>query len=106
MGTLGLGTPQLSVEVKSEASPIDRLTVDKFITPLHKYSSPQELFVYWRGNKKNVQKELAPSFFKLRLWTQKDVLEALFSNYDRLDPDLRAELPLKHIWTVAAQEEE
>jgi len=30
----------------------------------------------------------------------------LFSQYDRLDEDIKAELPLKRIWTVAAQEEE
>jgi restriction system protein len=53
-----------------------------------------------------VQKELAASFFRVRLWTQKDLLEALFASYDRLDEDIKAELPLKRIWTVAAQEEE
>ena len=53
-----------------------------------------------------MQKELAASFFRVRLWTQKDLLEALFANYDRLDEDMKAELPLKRIWTVAAQDEE
>ena len=42
----------------------------------------------------------------MRLWTQKELLEALFANYERLDEDLRAELPLKRIWTVAAQDAE
>jgi restriction system protein len=53
-----------------------------------------------------VQKELAASFFRVRLWTQKELLEALFAHYDHLDDDLKAELPLKRIWTVAAQDEE
>ena len=53
-----------------------------------------------------MQKELAASFFKVRLWTQKELLEQLFAHYDHLDEDLKAELPLKRIWTVAAQEEE
>ncbi len=57
------------------------------------------------GFKGNVQKELAQCFFKVRLWTQKELLAALFAHYDQLDPDLKAELPLKRIWTVAAQEE-
>ena len=30
-------------------------------------------------------------------------MEALLANYDRLDEDIKAELPLKRIWTVAAQ---
>lgn len=65
-----------------------------------------ELFVSWSGFKPNVQKELAPSFFRVRLWSQTELLEALFANYDRLDEDLKTELPLKRIWTVAAQDEE
>jgi restriction system protein len=64
------------------------------------------LFVAWGGFKQGVHKEFASRFFRVRLWSQKDLLEHLFANYDRLDEDLRAELPLKRIWTVAAQEEE
>lgn len=44
--------------------------------------------------------------FRVRLWTQKELLEALFTHYHLLDEDLKAELPLKRIWTVAAQDEE
>jgi restriction system protein len=57
------------------------------------------------GFKSNVQKELAASFFRVRLWSQKELLEQLFAHYDHLDEDLKAELPLKRIWMVAAQEE-
>jgi len=38
--------------------------------------------------------------------TQKELLEELFVNYDHLYDDLKAELPLKRIWTVAIREEE
>jgi restriction system protein len=55
--------------------------------------------------KTNVQKEMAQSFFKVRLWTQKELLAALFAQDHQLDEHLKAELPLKRIWTVAAQEE-
>jgi len=44
--------------------------------------------------------------FSLRLWTWNELLEALFANFDRLDEDLKAELPLKRIWTVAVQDGE
>ena len=39
-------------------------------------------------------------------WTQKELLEQLFAHYDHLDEDLKAELPLKRVWMVAAQEGE
>lgn len=104
-GPLGFGAPCLCVEVKSESSPIDRPTVDKLLGAVTKFGAQEGLFVSWSGFKTNVQKELAASFFRVRLWTQKELLEALFTNYDNLDADLKAELPLKRIWTVAVQEE-
>jgi len=105
-GPLGFGAPRLCVEVKSESSPIDRPTVDKLLGAVTKFGAQEGLFVSWSGFKPNVQKELAASFFRVRLWTQKELLEALFVHYDHLDDDLKAELPLKRIWTVALQEKE
>ncbi len=105
-GPLGFGTPRLCVEVKSEDSPIDRPTVDKLLGAVPKFGAQEGLFVSWSGFKANVQKELAASFFRVRLWAQKELLEALFAHYDHLDDDLKAELPLKRIWSVAVQEEE
>lgn len=104
-GPLGFGAPRLCVEVKSGGGPIDRSTVDKLLGAVTKFGAQEGLFVSWDGFRGTVQKELAPSFFRVRLWTQKDLLEALFAHYDQLDEDLRAELPLKRIWTVATQEE-
>lgn len=105
-GPLGFGTPRLVVEVKSEASPIDRPTVDKLLGAVNKFNAEEGLFVSWSGFKTNVQKELATSFFKVRLWTQKELLEALFAVYDKLDDAIAAEIPLKRIWTTAIPEEE
>lgn len=105
-GPLGFGAPRLCVEVKSESNPIDRPTVDKLLGAVTKFGAQEGLFVSWSGFKTNVQKELATSFFRVRLWTQKELLEALFAHYDHLDDDLKAELPLKRIWTVAVQEDE
>jgi restriction system protein len=104
-GALGFGEPRLCVEVKSGEAPIDRPTIDKLLGAVSKFGAQEGLFVSWSGFKTNVQKEMAPSFFKIRLWTQKELLEALFANYDRLDADIKAELPLKQVWMVAAQEE-
>ncbi|WP_425801224.1 restriction endonuclease [Desulfitobacterium sp. Sab5] len=104
-GSLGFGIPRLCVEVKSGDTPIDRPTVDKLLGAVTKFGAQEGLFVSWSGFKSNVQKELATSFFRVRLWSQKEFLEALFANYDRMDADIKAELPLKRIWTVAVQEE-
>lgn len=104
-GALGFGAPRLCVEVKSEATPIGREPVDKLLGAMTKFNASEGLFVSWSGFKSNVQKELATQFFRLRLWTRKELLEQLFEQYERLDEDLKAELPLKRVWMVAAQEE-
>jgi hypothetical protein len=40
------------------------------------------------------------------LWDQNDLIEKLQEQFERLPQDLRAELPLKRMRTIAAQEEE
>lgn len=102
-GPLGFGSPRMCVEVKSGDTPIDRPTVDKLLGAVSKFGANESLFVSWSGFKSNVQKELAGSFFRIRLWTQKELLEQLFANYERLSEELKAELPLKRAWMVAAQ---
>lgn len=105
-GPLGFSAPRLCVEVKSEATAIGREPLDKLLGAMTKFNADQGLFVAWGGFKGNVQKELATQFFRLRLWSQKELLEQLFEQYERLDDDLKAELPLKRVWMVAAQDEE
>lgn len=104
-GPLGFGAPRLCVEVKSESTQIGRETVDKLLGAMTKFNADEGLFVAWGGFKANVQKDLASQFFRLRLWTRKELLEQLFEQYDRLDEDMKAELPLKRVWMVAAQDE-
>jgi restriction system protein len=55
--------------------------------------------------KVTVERETARSFFSIRLWNQRDLLEQLFEHYDRLDEEIRAEIPLKRIWTLVPDED-
>jgi restriction system protein len=105
-GPLGFGTPQLCVQVKSQDTPVGRPEIDQLMGTMKKVQAHEALFVSWSGFKPTVYKEIAPSFFSVRLWNQKDLLQQLFAHYDHLDEDLKAELPLKRIWTIAAQEED
>jgi restriction system protein len=100
-GPLGFGSPSLCVEVKSESSAIDRPTVDKLLGAVTKFGAQQGLFVAWGGFKSGVHKDLATSYFRVRLWSRNDIIDQLFTHYDKLDESIRAELPLKRIWMVA-----
>ena len=102
LGTFGFGKPCLCVQVKSGDAPVDRPTVDKLLGAVTKFGAQGGLFVSWGGFKANVQKELAPSIFRVRLWTRKELLEQLFANYDKLGERMKAELPLKRAWMIAS----
>jgi restriction system protein len=53
-----------------------------------------------------VDKETASQFFSVRLWDRDDLIEQLLEKYERLDDEIRAELPLKRIRTVSGAADE
>ncbi|MBN2270530.1 MAG: restriction endonuclease [Sedimentisphaerales bacterium] len=105
-GPLGFGEPRICVQVKSSDSPLDRPTLDQLIGTMQNVQAKQGLLVSWGGFKSSIDKEEANQFFRVRLWDQKDLIEQLLKHYDKLDADIRADLALKEIWTVATLESE
>lgn len=91
---------------KLRGQPADRPTLDQLIGAMQNVQAEQGLLVSWGGFKSTVSKERATQFFRVRLWDQDDLIEQLLAQYDKLDDDLRADLPLKRIWTVAMPDEE
>ena len=69
--------------------------VDKLIGVGQKFNAETCLFVSWAGFKSNVQKEIARDFFRVRLWSRKELLEKLFTHYDKLPEEMRLALPLE-----------
>lgn len=100
---LGFGEPRIVVQVKSSDSPADVTVLRTLVGTMASYRAEQGLLISWGGFKDTVIREARDDYFKLRLWNQEDLLEALFSVYERLDEDLRAELPLTRIWVVARE---
>lgn len=105
-GSLGFGAPKICVQVKSADSPVDRPTLDQLIGVIRNFRADQGLLVSWGGFRSSVEKERASQFFQVRLWDQDALIENLLEQYDRLPAEIRAELPLKQVWTVAAQNED
>jgi restriction system protein len=104
-GELGFGTPRICVEVKSGDDAVDHPTLQRLIGAMQSVQAQQGLLVSWGGFKSSVDKERARHFFKVRLWDQGILMDQLLENYHELNEDLKAELPLKRIWTVATQED-
>lgn len=103
---LGFGRPRICVQVKSQDTPLERTLLDQLLGTMQNVQADQGLLVCWGGFKKTILDELPRLFFKVRMWDQNDLIDHFLANYDKLDEDLRAELPLKRIWTVASAEEE
>ena len=105
-GPLGFGDPRICVQVKSGSSPLDRPTLDQLIGTMQNVQAQQGLLVSWGGFKSSVEKEKAQQFFRVRLWDQDELIDQILEHYEKLDEDLRTDLPLKRIWTIAEPEEE
>lgn len=105
-GPLGFGSPKICVQVKSEQTPVDRPTFSQLLGAMQSAGADQGLLVAWGGFKPTVEREVPNHFFRVRLWDQKKLLDQLFQHYDQLDEEIRAELPLKRIWTLVPDETE
>jgi restriction system protein len=101
-GKLGFETPRICVQVKTGDSPVDRPTLDQLLGTMHNVSAEQGLLVSWNGFKRSVEQERAKHFFKVRLWSQKEIIDELLQCYHKLPADLKIDLPLKQIWVLSS----
>lgn len=102
-GVMGFAEPQIVIQVKSQQHPADVSVLRELKGTMSDYGADQGLLVCWGGFKDPLIREARNGYFKIRLWGQDELLTALFLHYDQLDEELRAELPLKRIWTVARE---
>lgn len=98
---MGFGRPRLCVQVKSGDTPLDRPTLDQLIGVMQNVQADHGLLVSWGGFRSSIDREKATQFFRVRLWNQGDIIAQVQAHYDKLDDDIRAELPLKRIWILA-----
>jgi restriction system protein len=104
-GNLGFGSPKICVQVKSSDSPVDMPTLNQLIGTMQQVKAEHGLLVAWGGFKSSVERERGRQFFGVRLWDQNDLIAQIQQYYDKLDDEIKAELPLKRIWVVAAEAE-
>lgn len=105
-GLLGFGSPRICVQVKTSDTPVDRATLDQLIGAMQNVNAEQGLLVSWAGFKASVDKVVSTQFFRVRLWNQETIIEELMNNYDNLNDTIKAEIPLKRIWTLTVMESE
>ena len=99
-GPLGLDSPTLIVEVKSEPGPIDVKVVRGLHSAMTQYRADQALLVGWGGVTRPAAQEFRRDRTSLRIWDSEEILNRLFETYDRLPADTRIRIPLKQAWVL------
>jgi len=104
-GSLGLDQPRLCVQVKSQTTPCDVTMYRSLQGVMQTFKAEQGLLVCWGGFNKVVQMEAKQGYFAVRLWESRDLVEAIYRNYERLPAEIQAELPLKKVWVLVREEQ-
>lgn len=103
-GSLGLDSPRLCVQVKSQNDPADVTVYRTLQGTMQTFGAQQGLLVCWGGYNRAVYRESKQGHFTVRLWDSRDLVEAIYRHYERLPAEIQAELPLKRVWILVADE--
>jgi len=99
-GPFGLDAPTLIVEVKSEPGAVGSTVVRSLHSAMAQHKADQGLLVAYGGVSSPARKEFRALRTQLRIWDAEQLLDQLFSVYDRLPPATRARIPLKQAWVL------
>ena len=106
-GSLGLAAPRLCVQVKSQNTPADVTVYRTLQGTMQTFKADHGLLVCWGGFNNKVLQESRQGHFLVRLWglwESSDLVDAVYRNYERLPPEIQAELPLKRVWVLVAED--
>lgn len=101
-GPLGFDAPRIVVQVKSQDSKLDVRTLRELAGVMGRFQADHGLLVGWGGFNQPVRAEAAADYFRVRLWDAGDVVAAVKEHYGRLPHAVRAEVPLKQVWTLVS----
>lgn len=103
-GALGFGGPRLVVQVKSGGIVADQPALQGLLGCVADTHAEHGLLVSWSGFTGAVRQRANELYFRVRLWDREQILDALFSVYERLPEEIRAELPLQRVWALVPDE--
>lgn len=99
-GGMGFDGAKLAVQVKSGGVVVDAGTLRELQGVMANFGASRGLLVSWGGFTKTARAEARRLFFQIRLWDSDDVIDKVTEVYERLSPELQADLPLRRIWTL------
>ncbi|ELT44191.1 restriction endonuclease [Arthrobacter nitrophenolicus] len=99
-GPLGLDSPTLVVEVKSEPTPVKTQVARGLQGAVSSNQADQGLLVAWGGINSAAKREFSQQRTRMAFWDADDVLDKLFEVYPQLPDVTKAALPLKLVWVL------
>ena len=105
-GPLGLDSPRLCVQVKSQTTSADVQVLRGLLGSMPTFDAEQGLLVCWGGFNGAATREARSHHFTLRLWDSYDLVQAVYRTYQDLPPEIQADLPLKQAWMLVLEDEE
>lgn len=97
---MGLDSPTLIVEVKSEPTAVDVKVVRGLHSAMTQHRADQGLLVAWGGVTAPATREFLRDRTSFRIWDSEELLNRLFETYDHLPASTRARVPLKQTWVL------
>jgi restriction system protein len=104
-GTLGLDSPRIVAQCKSEKSQVGIDVVTRLRGTIQSAGAEQGLLVAYAGITRQAQTELEKNLFSVKVWDADDVVDELFSVYGKLSSEMRSRIPLKQVWTLVPKAE-
>lgn len=99
-GPLGLDSPTLIVEVKSEPGAVGAPVVRGLQGAMLSHRADQGLLVAWGGITKDARSEIRKDRLTMRVWDAERLLDQVFDVYQDLPSGIRAEIPLSRAWVL------
>ena len=105
MGPLGMDSPKLVVQVKSQTGAVSDTVLQQLNGAIHRFQGDQALLVTFGGVTGPAKTYLETQYFNIRVWTIDDIIQSIYKHYPVLDNEMKARLPLKQIWVPISQDE-
>ena len=102
-GLLGLESPKVVVQVKSEAGPVGSPIVQQLQGAITMHQADHGLLVAWGGVTKPAKDLLSTQRFAIRIWDSEALLDEIKKHYSELPDAIRADLPLTQVWSLAEE---
>ena len=105
-GPLGLDEPRIVVQCKSEVGAVGSEVVQKILGVIGGVSGTQQgLLVAFGGINGPAKQLLTNQQYRVKVWDTDELIYNLLAVYDRINPEIRSEIPLQQVWTLASASE-